>query len=687
MIFTSVFEARQRIESPNVPLTEAALLSAFQGQPTHAGVTVDEVVAMNYSAWWAGVNIISKTIGRIPLVVYERLDRGRQRARDLAEYHTLKTRPNPEITARTFWQVIAAHALSWGNAYAEVERSGAGRMLALWPLLPDRTRVVREKGIKWCVTRLEPGVELPAGYRVRFGEVWIPPGAFIHFPGLSFDGLMGYSPPRSGARDTIAGGLATTEHANRFFGQGLTPSFLLRHPETLSTEAQQRLAVQVADQVGGLSKAHKMLVLEEGMEVEKLGVEPEKAQLLQSREFVIGEVARILDLPLHMLQIYTAGQGYNTVEAKRLDYVGQTVSPWLVLFEQVITWEVVPGRGVGAFYAEFNIDALLRGDVKTRADFYQKGRQNGWLSPNDVRELENLNPITGGGGDDYHVQVNMVSLADLSTMASDDAPPGGEDGRQLHRFQRFVTKRSGRARQRLQKAQLHVFQRAAEHFTMREVRRVESIVKRALAATSATPIADLLAELRAWYDTFPHMIQRELVPVLASFGQLLAEEIATELSTELAAADVDMLAAEYADTYAFRHIDSSLAQLQAVISQVGGDAELDAVRDALLTRLEQWEDTRAEKIARRESVRFGGHMARQLYGLAGVAVLVWSAIGKSCPICNELDGRTVGISVPFVQAGETVDPQAEGTAPLENKGGPKFHPPIHDGCDCVVGPG
>lgn len=367
---------------------------SLTGRMAAAGVRVSESTALQHVPVWACVRNISEDVASLPLHLYERLERGKRRAVDHALYDVLHSSANEEMDAMTVRQTLQAHLLTWGNAYAEIERDLAGRIKGLWPLRPNAVRPDRDPETK----RLR--------YLIRVGgqDVVLPRERVFHLAGLGFDGLQGYSPIAM-QRNAVGLGMATEEFGSRFFSNGAVPGLVLRHPKTLGKDAYDRLRASWKEQHEGLSNAQRMTILEEGVEVEKIGLPPEDAQFLLTRKFQLAEMARMYRVPLHKVGELDRATN-NNIEHQSIEYVVDCIRPNLVRWEQGIRRQLLGPRERQVLFAEHLVEGLLRGDTKARYDAYGVGRQWGWLSANDVRERENLNPVEGG--DQYMVPLNMV---------------------------------------------------------------------------------------------------------------------------------------------------------------------------------------------------------------------------------------------------------------------------------------
>jgi len=357
---------------------------------TQSGVLVNETLALNLSAVYACTQVLAQTVGSLPLHVYQRTADGKSRATNHPLYRLLHDAPNPEMTSMSWRQAIMLHLCMWGNHYSEIERRN-GEPVALWPITPWRVALKRVNGQLVYAVALDSGV------------VNVPFADMLHVKGLSYDGLIGL-PPMRAAKEAIGLGLAAQKYAAKFFANDARPGGILEHPGQLSDEAAARLRKSFEKTHEGLDNKFRVAVLEEGMKFNAVGVPPEDAQLLETRKFGVSEIARYFRMPLHKISDLDRSTN-NNIEHQAIEFVTDTIRPWLVNIEQELSFKLFSGD----FFPEFLIEGLLRGDIKTRYEAYAIGRQWGWLSADDIRERENMNKLPNGQGGQYLVPLNMGS--------------------------------------------------------------------------------------------------------------------------------------------------------------------------------------------------------------------------------------------------------------------------------------
>lgn len=360
-----------------------------------SGKRVTEQTAMTMSAVYACVRILSETIASLPLHVYEYTNLGSTKAIKHPLYKILHDEPNSEMTSFIFRETLMTHLLLWGNAYAQIIRNGRGDVLGLYPLMPDRIKVDRD----------DSG-EIFYEYRMTSKTIKLSNKDVLHIPGLGFDGLVGYSPIAM-AKNAIGMSISAEEYGAKFFSNGATPSGILEHPGTIKNPEAMRESWS-----RGFSgnNSHKVAILEEGMKYTPISISPNEAQFLETRKFQITEIARIFRIPPHMVGDLEKSS-FSNIEQQSLEFVKYTLDPWVSRWEQTIVKKLLKEDEKDKYYVKFNVDGLLRGDYQSRMNGYSIGRQNGWMSANDIRRLENLDLIPKEeGGDLYLVNGNMLPL-------------------------------------------------------------------------------------------------------------------------------------------------------------------------------------------------------------------------------------------------------------------------------------
>ncbi len=414
-IFSGLFHSRDKPQNR----TTGSAYSFFFGSSS-AGKRVNERSAMQMTAVYSCVRILAEAVAGLPLHLYRyKEDGGKEKAIDHPLYLLLHDEPNPEMSSFVFRETLMTHLLLWGNAYAQIIRNGKGEVIALYPLMPDRMTVDRDRDGKLYYEYTVSTDDAPT---VKGTVVRLKPSDVLHIPGLGFDGLVGYSPIAM-AKNAIGMAIACEEYGAKFFANGAAPGGVLEHPGTIKDP--QRVRESWQSTFGGSGNSNKIAVLEEGMKYTPIGISPEQAQFLETRKFQINEIARIFRVPPHMVGDLEKSS-FSNIEQQSLEFVKYTLEPWLVRWEQSIQRTLFSPEEKKRYFAKFNVEGLLRGDYASRMSGYATARQNGWMSANDIRELENMDRIPAEeGGDLYLINGNMLPLGNAGAFA--DTQTGKEE--------------------------------------------------------------------------------------------------------------------------------------------------------------------------------------------------------------------------------------------------------------------
>lgn len=415
--FSGLFRSRDAPKNR----TSGSAYSFFMGGST-SGKRVNERSAMQMTAVYSCVRILSEAVAGLPLHLYRYTENGgKEKAVEHPLYFLLHDEPNPEMTSFVFRETLMTHLLLWGNAYAQIIRNGKGEILALYPLMPDRMTVDRDGNGRLYYEYRISSEDAPT---MQGNLVRLQPSDMLHIPGLGFDGLVGYSPIAM-AKNAIGMAIACEEYGAKFFANGAQPSGVLEHPGTIKDPS--RVRESWTQTFGGSQNANKVAVLEEGMKYTPISISPEQAQFLETRKFQINEIARIFRVPPHMVGDLEKSS-FSNIEQQSLEFVKYTLDPWVSRWEQGMVRSLLAAEEKKSYFIKFNVDGLLRGDYQSRMNGYAIGRQNGWMSANDIRELENLDRIPEElGGDLYLINGNMTKLEDAGIFAAGAATEEGKE--------------------------------------------------------------------------------------------------------------------------------------------------------------------------------------------------------------------------------------------------------------------
>lgn len=407
-ILKGIFKSRDKPKDR----TSGSAFSFFLGNST-SGKHVTERSAMQMTAVYSCVRVLSEAVAGLPLHLYRYTGNGsKEKAIDHPLYSLLHDEPNPEMTSFVFRETLMTHLLLWGNAYAQIIRNGKGEVIALYPLMPNRMTVDRDENGALYYEYITSDDD---AHTMKGSTVRLSPRDILHIPGLGFDGLVGYSPIAM-AKNAIGMAIACEEYGAKFFSNGAAPSGVLEHPGILKDPARIRESWQQT--FGGSGNAHKVAVLEEGMKYTPISINPQEAQFLETRKFQIDEIARIFRIPPHMIGDLDHST-FSNIEQQSLEFVKYTLDPWVCRWEQAMRKALLSDEEKKDYFFKFNVDGLLRGDYASRMSGYATARQNGWMSANDIRELENLDLIPEEeGGDLYLINGNMTKLSDAGIFAA-----------------------------------------------------------------------------------------------------------------------------------------------------------------------------------------------------------------------------------------------------------------------------
>lgn len=367
------------------------------GSSTLSGEQIGPQTALSISAYFAAIRALSEDVAKLPLILYRRLaNGGKEREKKNPIYKILHDVPNPEMTSMSFREVVMASALGWGNGYAQIVRANGSDVKGLYPLHPARVTPKRDaNGVLFYEYRRDTGEEKP-----------LSAGDVIHIHGLGSDGIVGYSVARIGA-ESLGLSMAAQTFGAGFFGNGAAPFGVLEHPGKLTDKARDTLRSSWNEKYGGAKNVGRTAIVEEGMKYSAVGIPPEEAQFLETRQFQVEEICRWFRIPPHKIQ-HLLRSTFSNIEAQNIEYVVDTLLPWLIRWEQEIKKKLFAEDE--DVFAEHLVSGLLRGDQAARATYYREQWMIGALSQNEIREFENMNPVDGG--DVYYVPLNMKSSDD-----------------------------------------------------------------------------------------------------------------------------------------------------------------------------------------------------------------------------------------------------------------------------------
>jgi len=618
------------------------------GGQTSAGVSVTEKSALKYLSVLACVSLIAGDIARLPLILYQRKpDGSKSRVLDHPLADLLHNAPNPLTNSFQWRELAQLHLLLWGNAFSEITRKPrTGEIVSLTQIPNIETmRVTSDNGkilYQWRDGKSVSHIKQRAD--------------IFHIPGMGWDGVVGMSMIAL-ARQAIGLGLAAEELGGSYFGKGTHPAGVLSIPDWLG-ENEEHFKTSFREQYAGLGKSHSVVVLEGGAKYDNLTMPLDDAQFLETRDHQKVEICGMYHVPPHKIALHGQNSNYNNLEQENGSYVDSCLMHWIIRWEQGIGQQLLTSieRKQGLF-VEFLVDGLLRGDSQARGEFYTKMFQLGGMSPNDIRAKENMNPVEGG--DQHFVQLNMIPLKDADKIDQLPAPEGKS----------FRSKTTIRHRDRIKRQYYPLFKSAAQDIVNREGIAIKKQINQQRKQRASS---DMEEWLRGFYKDMPEYIERKLGPVIRSYMEAISSVAAGEIGLDDKITErSEKLISDYVAGYSKRHVDSSLGQLIELV-----EGEIDEIE----TRVDEWEETRADKIAGNETVRGSEAMVASVFAGGGFA-MIWQTRGESCEYCNTLQGKRIKDGEAFLSAGDEISPEGKDPMPIT---GLTKHPPAHQGCQCYL---
>ncbi len=514
------------------------------GIATKAGSNVSEMNAMKLAVVWCCIRILSEDTASLPLILYRRISSksgkygGKERATNHPLYHLMHTQPNPEMSSMTFRESYNAHIVSWGNGYAEKEYGkgliGRNRIEALWPIAPHRVTPYREK------RQLKYKISMPNG----IPNVVLPRKLMLHIPGLSYDGIIGYS-PIAAAREAIGMGMALESFGGEYFGNGIHPSIVITHAGTLKNPADLRKAIN--ELYSGLGKHHRAMLIEDATKIEKIAIPNNEAQFLETRKFQNVDIGtRIYRVPPYMYGEMDK-TAFANVEQQAIDYVTKTLRPWLVRIEQGYNISFLTPEEQKEYFFEHLVDGLLRGDMKSRFEAYSIAKSARIYATNEIREIENRNPIEGG--DKLDENPNMM--------------PAGKS-----KEENAV---------RISNAYKKIFQFTAQRIVNRETLAIKKVLK-------AKGTEDLSDWLDKFYRDSETYIKEQIEPIISSYFEAIDEENSL---------DIDKAVADFTR----RYVEQSKSAMKLLLVSPGKDE----IEGKIKAKIDDWAANRAAEIAENET--------------------------------------------------------------------------------------
>lgn len=540
---------------------------------TNSGVSVTPDNSLQLTAVSACVRVLSETLAMLPLHIFKNISggNGREKAINHYLYPLLASKPNPEMSSFDFRDTLCGHMAQWGNAFSYIDYDKlTGNIKGLWPLMPDTTTVWREANTRKVWYAIQMHASMGGGYE------WHPADEIWHLRIFSKDGLTGRSFIRT-HKEALGISMATEAFGAKFFGNGSRPGIVLQYPGKFTDEvALENIRESWINQHEGIENAHRVAILEEGMELKEVGIHPDEAQFLETRRFQAEEIARIFRVPPHMIGILDKAT-FSNIEQQSIEFVTRTMMPWIVNWEQSIVNNLLTPTEARVYYPKFILDSLLRGDTLSRYQAYGLGRNGGWLSANDIRALEDMNPIDGG--DKYLAPLNYTDLLklgkdgqggairEISSMITMDSDPNGQENR---------------SEDRLKVAVERLFEDVMGRILKRESQDLTAMAKK---QSNGDQVETITKEVEKFYDQHSQWAKRLIQPIIESCIVLIGIE------------DIDYRAflSQFETNYKQKECEKVM-NLVASALEKGNDA-----REILKDEVEFWVEDRSKELALEES--------------------------------------------------------------------------------------
>ena len=660
---------------------------------------VDEITAMNLSAVWNAVLIKGNTVGVLPLILYRRKGNiGKERFVKTPLYSLLHDNPNPNMTAFQFKRTLQLHYDLLGNAYAQIIRNDMADPIALYPLNPGRVEMkIVNNQTKYL-------------YRTDEKTYVLDAQDIFHLPNLSWDGRLGYNVIQVAAR-SLGLALAQDEYASRFFSRGATPTGVLTYPGKITDRENtaKNLRESWDKAYSGPGNAHKIMILEHGFDYKAISLTPEESQLLGSKLFSIQEVARWFNIPVHKLKEHSRST-YNNIDAEQLNFYTDCIMPLLVHWEETVNWKLIRSDQRDKVFAEFLVDAILRGDPASRNSAYATQRMWGIISQNEWRAKENLNLVEDAAADEYVIPMNYMSTkmllvqddvgkikTDLAKEAikkddeevedEEEEGDGEGDEKEENKLSRSINKRSLASRYQTQKRFVTLFKNVGSRIVTKDVIAIKGLARKEFEQNRKR---DFKKSLDAYYASRYSSIRTQFMSVYKPYSELISESVLDELKVDKkdeqsynkrsVESDLNKEVNKFVDVTTKRYIDSSKGQLNKIVDDSIENEE--DIIDNIDDRMDEWLEKRPEKIGFREAVDGNNGLSVFLFFLFNKKAM-WVASGKSCPYCTSLDGRIISQGSYFVDAKTGIEVEGKDTLfPSSNIS----HPQAHGGCDCGLVP-
>jgi len=625
------------------------LSDLFGGSKTKSGINVNPDSAMSFSAVFSAVDGISRDLSTLPIHLFRKEGEYRFRA-DHPSLKVLNSMANPVMSSIIFFRVMDSYLLRYGKALAEIVYDKNGAIKELWPLHPDDVRV-EMKNYTLHFTFIPNSKEIPT-YKM------------LYIPGYTNDGVNCLSPIGL-HREGIGLAFAAESFGAKFFANGTHVGGFVSHPGKLSDEAFQRLTTEFNNEYKGLNNSHGVMILEEGQKFEKIALPLADCEYVNIRKFSNLEVSRIYHYPAHKMGELDNAT-FTNIEEQNKEYAINTLLPWICLWEQILNNTLLSDEERETLYFKFNYAGLLRADIKTRYEAYDIGLRDGFINRDEVRAFEDLNPMDNKLGQIFTVPMNWCDLADLKMLSEPDPeqkqlirqPEKRKKNNYLLLRRKIGTRYKGKIQSKISDIL------ADEIETIRNALDKES---------------DFSTWMKQFYNSeYKESLSKELQGVFSSFAESISDIALEEANSEEdISVRLEKFVKSYSAGFATRYVFDSTGQLKSLLKTEDPSLEIN-------NRLNEWEEKRVKKITDKETTKSRNAFTKIAWQIAGITKIRSVANGKSCPYCNDLHGKVIGISGTFLSKGDELSPDGEEALKINSN---ISHPPYHGGCDCDIEPG
>ncbi len=660
----------RKIDKRSIDLSyEKSMRSSFGGSSTISGPTVNEKTALSLTAVWAAINFYARTIASLPLFLYERTKDGKEKATGMTIFDVMHSQSNPEMVAMVYRENLITSLLMCGKSYSEKLRNGRGDVAELWPIPFYRVEEKRD------------------GNKSKTFEIQLDNGTIT----LTQDECMDITGAYNGQcvlnllKEAFGLTISLNEFASLFFGNGANMGAVVSHPQMLDPATHTNLENSLADQHSGLGKSHRMLLLDEGMTINNVGVDPLKSQALESRVFQIDEVARIFNLPPHVLK-QLAKSTNNNIEHQGLEILMYSLGPELVRFEQHYDKHLLNKEQRKKYYFKHAIQGLLRGDIEKRTDHYWKMFHMGGYSTNDILELEDRNTI-GSEGDKRFVMSNMIPMdkidgfytKELRSLLNKIAPEQKNEKsigmlqkredmeEEVESVDNDISKRK-----KLIKKMLPIFIKDIQKVVNKETKAIKNKIKK-----DDGSFDDWVVQ---FYKELPEYIIDNVKDTFSVFAELMKDIVLDEIGEE--SADIEERIDKFIEGYAYQYASYNRGTMLFFYNEEYGEDEENERVKKITEQADSWQENKAGVESRTNTVGLEGMTARAVI-LGSGRKIMWRTNGKSCQYCNNMNGKTLAtFSETFVDAGGEVSGD-EGEPALKVRKKVRY-PQLHRNCNCSI---